>query len=288
MSITAFKEGAPGIYHGIPQADYRAHPAVSHSQLRKLRRTAAHYQHEISQPPEPSKPEQLIGTFTHHLLLEPEREFPGIAIKPKGMSFSTTEGKQWKQAQGTKTIVGEEDWKAIRDMALAVAAHPVFQQIEESAQWEVSLLCARHAFDGEILCKARVDIVPISDALADIKTTQDADDYPFSKAIYDYGYHSQAAWYLDLWNALHPNDQRHDFIIFAVEKAPPHLVAGYRIHPESIEAGRTLNYRRLETLVSCQKTDTWPGYAPGLLEISIPQWAWKRDQGIEMLLEDPF
>lgn len=286
MSLAAFRQGTPGVYFGIPSEEYHGHPAISHSRLRKIRRTPAHYQYDITQPPEPTKPEQLIGTLTHHLILEPEREFPGVAIKPKGMSFATTEGKEWRKAQATKTIVGEEDWQSVRNMALAVTGHPVFQLLEEGSQWEVSVLALRDSFaDSPALCKVRMDMFPANDALVDIKTTTDASDYAFSKSIYDFGYNSQAAWYLDTWNLANPNNPRNEFLIFAVEKQPPHLVAVYRVVPEAIEAGRFANQRRLESLVTCQQTKVWPGYSPGIIDIGIPQWALKRNESSPLLEE---
>lgn len=64
------------------------------------------------------------GTELDKMLTAAVYDRSAIAKKPKGMSFSTTEGKAWRAAQAGKTIIKEEDLEYI-DAALPRAKEAI-------------------------------------------------------------------------------------------------------------------------------------------------------------------
>ena len=89
-----------------------------------------------------------------------------------------------------------------------------------------------------LLCKARLDWVPDGPAMVDIKTTLDARKDAFSKALHQRRYFVQAAYYLDLWNALMPDHQKTNFVFVTVEKFAPYAVSILDVAPKALAAGR--------------------------------------------------
>ena len=113
----------------------------------------------------------------------------------------------------------------------------------------------------------------IDDLIVDLKSTEDASAAGFSRSCANYRYHVQAAYYLDIANAV--MDRRFTaFVFIAVEKSPPYQVAVYHADYEMIMAGR-MEYRRLVDLYhECRVFDHWPGLNDGRIEaISLPRLA---------------
>jgi len=104
----------------------------------------------------------------------------------------------------------------------------------------------------------------------DLKSTQDASEH-FAKSCANYGYHRQAAMYLDGLRTL-GLDAEH-FIFVAAEKAPPYAVGVYELDYDAIERGRDLYRADLELLARCMERDEWPAYSPELVTLSLPRWA---------------
>ena len=200
--IDLWEENTEGAFQ-IPAAKYFAAPGVSNSMLKHLRPTPAHLVAYLSEPRDPS-PEMILGTLTHQLILTPEQPLPNLAVKPRDMKFTTTEGKAWRtQAEaGGKTIITSTDYDALYGMTKSVSRHPfAAEALGEGSLAEVSLF-SRSGGLSRTMRKARLDIVPAGNCLGDVKTTTDASPSHFAKQMIEFGYACQAAHYLDLWNDL--------------------------------------------------------------------------------------
>ncbi len=115
--------------------------------------------------------------------------------------------------------------------------------------------------------KALLDIAPRADhsvfggSLWDLKTTQNASPYSFSKDAQKYGYAIQAAFYLDLWNAA-TGEQRSDFGHVVVENYHPYE---FRTPPPLLSQrflghGKLLYQRALAIYCKGVSTGEWPSY----------------------------
>lgn len=261
--------------HRIPAAQYHALPQLSASRLRYLAKSPAHLQHSLSEPYEQTDA-QALGQAVHTLVLEPELFDSQNALMPK-FDRRTKEGKagyaQWISFNEGKQGFCQSDWEAIQAMAKAVAAHPkaaplvgFAELIEQSVIW-------RHP--SGVDCKSRIDaICPELATIFDLKTTRDASPHAFSKAIFDYGYYRQGAFYIDACRSL--GIQIDHYAIIAIENTAPYPVTVYRLLDESIELGRKENDALIELYRTCKEADSWPGYPTEIQDIGLPAWAKNR------------
>ena len=111
-------------------------------------------------------------------------------------------------------------------------------------------------------------------AIADLKTTQSAAKWDFSKSIYDFGYYEQGPVYLNA-AAKHGRIYEH-FLLICIEKKPPYAVAVYRMKDDLLEPGLLDFQRRAKTFAECLKTGVWPAYSQEIQEISIPAYGRER------------
>jgi hypothetical protein len=112
--------------------------------------------------------------------------------------------------------------------------------------------------------KGLKDLVPhtgsgFEDSLADFKTCRDAHPRSWQKAVFEHDYHTQAALYLDLWNAA-TGEARDSFRHILQESFPPYQPAKRLLSPHFISMGREKYRRILKRYCECLSTGQWPDY----------------------------
>jgi exodeoxyribonuclease VIII len=268
--MSAFQDGAEGVYFDLAEDTYRAATGVNISALKSMGKSPAHYLAQLTQPKSEPTPAMVFGTLLHRAALEPHRLEGSFAVKPDGMTFVTKEGKAWRDAQTLPIITGEQN-EALKGAAVSVASHPAAAAILDGAKREVSVFrrIVRNNPEG-LLLKGRLDIVAVDSqgatTIGDIKTTEDASPEGFAKSIAAFGYAQQAAYYMDLLEASF-------FLFIAVEKVAPYAVGVYCLDAESIALGREKNTRQLDLLEQCQESGIWPAYSQEIETITLPRWA---------------
>lgn len=253
------------IVPSMPSAEYHAHPALSRSTLDKIRRSPAHLKHALAHGT-PDSDAMRVGRNLHTLLLEPELFWGGTAVWEGRRA-----GKAWEAFEAAAKAAGKEvvktdelvPFKAIADSFAAKGLNRILNgQVEHSLFWR----CAR----TEIDCKARPDIIGTDGNVYDLKTTMDARPEEFIKSAYRYGYHRQAAWYLDAVAATGARPS--DFIIIAIEKEAPHDVQTFVLDHAFIELGRAENEANLDVYAACARSGQWPGYSSTPQLLTMPPW----------------
>lgn len=268
----------PGL-HSIPAEQYHSAAGVSRSALEWIAapRTAAHFKAKFIDKliPDEETPALTMGTLVHRCLLEPETMDGAFYVKPEGMTFTTKEGKAWRDSHEDKPIVSANDSTAILGMRDSVWAHPVASKILKASEFERSAF----ADDKGMLLKARFDALPkTGNVIADLKTTERADLESVEKAVFTYGYFRQAAFYLKVANLI--GLERELFVFIFVEKTPPYAVACYTPIDTVLEAGRMLIERDLQLLRNCYAENHWPGYSAGVTPCALPLWAMKQLEAV--------
>ena len=263
-----------GIYYDLPERDYHAINRVSNSYLSRLAECPA-----AAKVPREDSPQMAFGRALHSYVLDGAEKFRGSHIVAPAADKRTKAGKEeWeafvKLSEG-KELLTKEDSDTIFTMSNAIHAHPVARNLLSEGAREVSVLWT-DPFSG-MDCKARIDM-PIAglSTLIDLKTTKDASPKGFQRAIMNYGYYRQGAFYLDGINA-HQNLTGVSYDLFAfiaVEKEPPHRVEVYTLSQDFLNFGRT-EYRMLMDLESkCRFNNEWPHYTnKTVMEIDLPKWA---------------
>lgn len=262
------------------RTEYDQIDAVNFSTLKHILTTPFHYQDALAQKQEQTEEDKLryaVGTLAHAMVLEGKNLMSMFAIKPKGMTFASNEGKAWKARQ-TLPILTQDEADSIPRMADAVANDPEARKILE--------LCPlrEHAVVTEIQgirCKALLDAYGSDTAkkplIPDFKTTRDASPYGFKKAIADRDYDFQCEWYSRLQMAKLELKEPPQFVWITVENVRPFIVQCYYPEPDVWKSGRKKADRALELLMKCRETGEWPAYGGGLQGISMPTWANKED-----------
>lgn len=259
----------PGLHPDIPAADYHAWDACSFSRLNILRtKTAAHLKEAMDHPP-PQTDAMRFGSAVHTAVLQPELFERQWAVKqPRSEGFMAHNKALIEQGFG---LLSEAEWEACGRMRDAVRNHPTAVRVlggeaERSAVWT----------DPEtgLLCKARFDDIRRSTCVVDLKTTTDASPNAFSRSIFNYGYHLQAAHYMA--GALALGIEVNHFVIIAVEKDPPYALKVYRIQDDAFWAGEEDRQRLMIEYKRCVKTGQWPSYPVEPEDISLPPWAWEK------------
>ena len=280
-----------GAHSGIPAGLYHTIDAASASALRVINSsTPAHLQWQRDKIDKPSI-DLVMGTLIHSRILEPGQPLPAVAVVPetyvvpadyKGTLRDPKPGdvepwnnrrkfcQQWRQAQEAAGLIvlEREQLDEIDRAAEAVQRNTEARELLEGAQTEVTLRW--ETLDG-FPCKARLDIVPARGVLADLKTTTDASPRGFAKSAFDLGYHLQAAWYLDGFDAV--AEARSGFSFIAYEKGPG-LVTVHHCTRDFIDAGREAYGTALALYRQCVENDTWPGYQSACM-LDVPRWARK-------------
>lgn len=243
MSLT------PGLHNNVSFPDYQAIPPldwINASLLKQIGDCPRAFQWSLANPREPT-PSMVLGSLVHLAVFEPD-DFADNIIPATDMAYRKAER-----------------------IASRVRQHPRMERWLREGQSEIVALWKT---DGEsytdVGCKARLDLL-CPDRIVDLKTCANANPSHLIKhkygpleygPFYDYGYHVQAAHYLDAMSRLY---KRRDvpFTIFAVETTEPHLTSVLEFLPgcQFLERGIQERDSLLSRFVRCRSLRDWPSYS---------------------------
>lgn len=276
----------PGFYDDIAEADYhRDSTSLSHSGAKAILKAPALFRHEQLHPV--VKREYDFGSAAH-------REVLGVGDPIVIVNRTDTKSGEVSEADDYKTPSSRahadeiraangipllrKEYDVVQAMADVLSSHRLAMELLSDGRPEVSA----YAPDEEtgIMRRCRFDWLG-STILDDYKSADSSDPNAFRRKVVDFGYHCQAAWYLDLARDLgHPAEA---FAFIVQMKKPPYLVSVIELVPAAIDRGRDLNRRALQMYRDCVEADSWPGYIPDteFASIDLPAWAYT-DHEVEM------
>lgn len=272
--------GAPvrGLFTDWPYDRYELFPAVRNGALSIVgEKSPAHYAHEMLYP-RPETRAKSIGRALHCLLLEPETFNDIYIADPYGNSRSREAKAERAELEkigfvlindvdnDDRGVYGLSDWKTIHKIADAIRSHPIARLFLKHGRAELTGIGIDDYGAPDIgfpptglAVKFRPDFDDLNhDVFVDVKTTDDASRRAFDRSVRKFGYHRQAAWYLD--HAAELDYPRRDFVFIAAEKFPPFGVAVYTLDPEFIRAGRHEYRRDLAILAEAMAEKEYSGY----------------------------
>jgi hypothetical protein len=299
-----------GAYQGIDAADYHRNPnllpgpSLSSSGAKLLlAKSPYHFWHDSvlnpNRPPEADKPHFNVGKAAHDLVLLSDRWPDHYHVLPEDyrapssrtVNFTDDQLAALEAQEKGLTILrhGEaETVKAVaaalkrNDLAVATLTNGV---TEETLVWQDPRtgvwLRARPDFRPNSIIEKR-DVMVVSD----LKIVAPAHASPegFGKAIYNFGYHQTAAFYMDGIKAVYGHYPTH-WVHIVVEKPEagvdaanaPMTVSLYELPGEDIERGRLLNRAAIDLFARCLERNQWPGYADDPKLVGLPVWARMRN-----------
>lgn len=259
-----------GIFSGIPNKEYHSMEGyVSNSYLSRLDKCPAAAKVEQAETPA-----MTFGAALHCLLLEGDEAFLREYIVPPKLDLRTNAGKQMAadiKAAGL-VLITEPDFECMKGIVISVMTHPVAGVMMKEGKSEQSVFWT----DPEtgLPCKCRPDRIPDGDkgVVVDIKTTTDASYRAFSNDVIRRGYHRQASFYLNGYNAA--SGMTADAFVFIVcEKEPPFRVEVYAMSTDFVEYGKAEVRRLLLIEKACREGNYWPHYVTSdIRELYVPGW----------------
>ncbi|MDD7972483.1 PD-(D/E)XK nuclease-like domain-containing protein [Roseinatronobacter alkalisoli] len=283
---------APGIYADIPDTDYHAdtltaQPALSNSIAKLLLRSPLHAwtAHPRLNPHFERKDSKVfdLGRAAHRAALGKGSDYAAIPedyLSSNGAA-STKLAKDFiatSREQGLTPLKSEEV-DQIGAMAEKLRARLAEYGITlDPARSEMTAIAE---IDG-VPCKCRVDNAPAAamripgipmprKVLIDLKTIEDASPDAARRAVENYGYDFQGAFYPEVWKAACGEDR--DMIFAFIEKLPPHEVAVVHLLNEPGHSGDWFEDARAKTAAAralwkeCSTTNRWPGYPNGIITL---------------------
>lgn len=260
----------PGIYTSLSNEDYHNGDGLSSTGCKLLLRSPGHFRYSKEHPREQTA-NMLLGSVTHSLLLEPDKE---DYIPEPPVNKRTNAGKDELAAYAAEhpnqTLVPIETYSTAQAMAQSVLAHPIARILFANGRPEVS----RYWKDPEtgLLCKTRNDWENNDhNLIVDLKTATDASRHAFLRNVVNFSYELQNAYYLD--GAAASGDEFVGFVFVAVENTPPHAVAIYTLPDELIHKGRMMYRKALDLYKQSLLTNEWPFYPEEIQVLDAPRWA---------------
>lgn len=264
--------------HDLSPSDYHNHPAISRSQLKDLQRSPLHYWSRHVDPNRISvqmdTPALRFGTAVHMAALEPDR-FGDCYVEGPMVARAT---KTWKEAQAAtpKTLLPVDEMRAIAAICGSIMAHPAACRAIYDAPGhnEATFIATDKATKLDLKCRA--DRITDSGYIIDLKTTADASASSFAKSVANFGYHTQAAFYMRVVEQA-TGTRPKGFIFVAVEKEPPFAVQVFTSSEQLIAAGdRQVDalLPQLAGLLESYPADKpWPSYSQQSVILDLPAWA---------------
>lgn len=275
----------PGIYD-ISADDYHRKeicdsPSISNSGLKLISDCPLRYW--WNSPLNPNRPQEEkkahfnVGKAAHDRLLLSDRWPLHYHVTPEGYNRAAT--KKWADElaaeqvaiEDGKIVLSHSQNEAVIAMADALRRVPMAAASFRNGEPEKTL--AWKDKETGVWLRVRPDFLPRAKRLIpDYKTASSANPKDFQRAIWDYGYHRQAALYIDGIEAI--TGQKPEAFYFVVqEKEAPYIVSIIGLQDTDIEWGRLQNRQAIRTFAECLAKDRWPAYTEEPVTVMLPVWA---------------
>lgn len=232
----------------------------------------------------------LWGTLVDALVLNPAKTRQIVAVSPqeyddakgerKPWNWNATVCKEWRNqnTKGGQIVASHTKWAQVQLAAQRLHDDAVVMDLLAVSTTQVAVN-AEYVTKGGLIIPVGglLDIVPrVKDAhyskvLADLKTTDSADPDKWGRTVFSGGYHVQAAFYLDLYNAA-TGEGRNQFLHLVQERDAPYEVGRRVLAEEFIQIGRATYERAIEKYAECLTSTKWPGYDDAQDNQSLDGW----------------
>lgn len=263
---------AEPVVFDMPAEEYHSSPALSSSGARKLLYPScpAIFEYERLHGQE-RKQEFDFGTAAHTLLLGSGPQ-PHVIDADSYQTKRAREERDAAYARGDVPLLPKE-FDAVQAMVAKARMHPTAGDLLSVGKAEVSLQWA-DATTG-VPCRARPDWLR-DDCIVDYKSTTSAAPSHIAKAVADFGYHVQAAFYLAGAVALDLLPPDAPFYFIFQSKTAPYLIKVVELDEVALEIGHDKFTAALEMFRDCTEAGSWPGYGDDIEVISLPAYELRR------------
>lgn len=253
--------------------EYHKHKAISRSGLMLLRRSPLHYWDKYIREDNLAIEEtrdMIIGNAVHCHALENDQFDDRYLVIPKVDKRTKAGKEEWERITElslTKQTLYEEEFETILEISKAIENNKTALELISNALYEKSIFWTDP--DTGVACKCRPDILH-NNIVVDLKTAKDASPREFQKAIYNYGYHIQAAMIKEGLK-IACNKDITEFVYIVIEKNRPYALGIYLLDEQALQEGRKEFKKYLSVFKNCLNSNEWPSYETR--QISLPSFA---------------
>jgi hypothetical protein len=230
------------------------------------------YKWRFHQPERKITPAMQWGSLIDCLTTTPELAETDLALSPFD-SFRTKEAKEWKAEQeAAHKIIVDTDMLNDAKAAVKMLTETCKASADIFAKSKSQVIVAGRVLEAKV--KGLVDLAPEGeDFLADLKTVSAFSLEGFAKQTANFGYHMQAGIYLNLWNAMFPNDQRTRWKFIWQDSAAPYEACVTELAPKDIEAGWAYASTLIQRILDATAANKWPIAFENETITTRPTWA---------------
>lgn len=274
---------APKVVDGLSAESYHAdRTSISSSGLRALLAPGcpAQFKYDRDNPQAPKR-EFDLGHAAHKLVLGEGEEIDVLDFD-NYLTKAAKTARDEARAMGVVPLLRHE-YEQIEGMVAAVRQHPIAGPLfapgtgvaERSMYWTDPATGVR--------CRIRPDWLRHREEngrliVVDLKTARAVDPAALQRAVYEHGYHAQAAFYLAGVKALDLHGDHEPAFIFAFQaKTAPYLIHLVELDFPALTLGAARNERALRIYAECERTSVWPGFNDRITYLPLAPWAEKKD-----------
>lgn len=269
----------------MSNAEYHADStAISHSGLDDLMNDPKDfYQRRVLKlyDREPSEA-MAFGTRLHNCILAPGSFGAGAVVAPSEVLSANGSRAGAKYKAFAAEHAGKEIIKAGEPLSQMIEAgcndEMIRLLIEADGDYEHTIVWHDDQFDVDR--KARLDMLHLDrEVIVDLKTTSKGmTPKALATTIYNFGYHRQAAYYIDAVREMY-GVERPKFVLVFFSTNRPYNVATHDLTDDYIELGREENEAGLKKYAECLRTGLWlPDTHGRIITLSPPGFArWDKE-----------
>lgn len=259
----------------MTEKEYRSHPAISRSELFKIKESPEKFKYYKDNPEEPT-PSLVFGQLFHAMALQPETVWEQFAAAPN-VDRRTKAGKEAyaefeQDAQG-KTVVTADMVEVATEMCKALNCNEDVRKLLDGEKEKPFFWIDE--MTGEE-CKCRTDVLTkIGDLniIIDLKSAESASTDVFTKDAVKYGYDFQSAMYKA--GVEKNTGKQYIFVFIVVEKKPPYAVNILQADDLFVRRGYDIFRELIGIYHDCKQTGNWYGYLGKFNQINslaLPAW----------------
>lgn len=215
--------------------------------------------------------------FKERFAIQPAT-YPDKDGTPKPWHGGSSWCKQWLADHADKQTIKAEDNKLSDDALRSLYGDPEAKEFVKCSSKQVMVSATYEttvpADDSIQLAKTKlsipvkilIDLLPAKEheffgkSIGDFKTCANAHVGPWSRDVFKYGYHVQAAFYLDVYRAAAPDEERLEFRHILLESEAPWEVGKRILTQEFLVKGQERYLEALELYAWCLAANRWPNY----------------------------
>ena len=259
----------------MTEKEYRTHPAISRSELFKIKESPEKFKYHKDNPEDPT-PSLVFGQLFHAMVLQPETVWNEFIVAPN-IDRRTKAGKEayseFEHNSHEKTIVNADMAELATEMCNALMNNNDAQKLLEGKK-ESEFFWIDELTGEE--CKCRTDVLTqIGDLniIVDLKTAESAATENFTRDAVKYGYDFQSAMYK---TGVEINTgKKHLFVFIVIEKKPPYAINILQADELFIRRGYDMFRELIGIYHDCKITGNWYGYLGKFNQINslaLPAW----------------